>query len=178
MTDSDDRLARLARADARAAGEAIAQLHGPACYALAYRLLGRRDDALDCVQDAFVRILRHLHGWRGEGGVKAWAMRIVANEAFRAMHKRARRSARGALAAPGWEAADPADEASRREDARAVREALAGLPDGQRETVALRHYGGLSIAEIAAHRGCAEGTVKATLFQAYRSLAWRLKNDE
>ena len=51
-----------------------------------------------------------------------------------------------------------------------VREAIERLPDGQRTVVALRHYEGFSLKDIAEVRGCALGTVKSTLHQAFRSL--------
>ena len=50
------------------------------------------------------------------------------------------------------------------------KEAIELLPDGQRTVVALRHYEGFSLKEIAEVRGCALGTVKSTLHQAFRSL--------
>jgi len=167
----------LALSDARTAGESIARRYAPECYALAYRLLQNREDALDCTQDAFVRIFRNIQSWRGDGSLKAWVMKIVANEAFR--HRRRRRAV--------WtdpsnlsdlsDGSDPSDGPVRRESGRIVRKALFALPDGQRETLTLRHFGGLSLAEIAAERGCALGTVKATLFTAYEALRRTLPPD-
>lgn len=51
-----------------------------------------------------------------------------------------------------------------------VKAAIAELPPGQRAAVVLRHYEGLSLKEIADARGCALGTVKSTLHQAFRNL--------
>jgi RNA polymerase sigma factor (sigma-70 family) len=51
-----------------------------------------------------------------------------------------------------------------------LREAIVGLPPRQRAAIVLRYLADLSIAEVAAAMDCAEGTVKATLHQALRSL--------
>jgi RNA polymerase sigma factor (sigma-70 family) len=56
-----------------------------------------------------------------------------------------------------------------------LRATLADLPDRQREAVVLRFFEDLSVEETAAAMKCAEGTVKATVHQALRSLRNRLR---
>ena len=51
-----------------------------------------------------------------------------------------------------------------------LREAIDGLPPAQRAIVVMRHYDGMPLKEIAEVRGVALGTVKSTLFQAFRTL--------
>ena len=51
-----------------------------------------------------------------------------------------------------------------------IRRGMEKLPEGQRVIMALRHYQGLSLKEIAEVRDCAVGTVKSALFQAFRNL--------
>lgn len=170
MTEADATLNEHVRSGHASASD-LAHAYGVDCYRLASRLLGRADDARDCVQDAFVRVLRHLDRWRcrsDSGPIKAWMLRIVANEAFRSIRAARRRRRMPRLAETTI--ASPADDVAQREADSLVRTALSALPRSQRETIMLRHYGGLSLAEIAECRRCALGTVKATLFAAYQAL--------
>src|SRR5438105_4514374 len=48
-------------------------------YALAYRTLGREDDARDVVQEAFLRAFRGLKGFKGEAKFSSWLYRITLN---------------------------------------------------------------------------------------------------
>ena len=102
-------------------------------------------------------------------------MRIVTNEAFRHRGRRDRAEAGSSVDRHGR--AETSDPLIRRERALAVRRALILLPPAQRETLALRHFADLSLAEIAAARGCAVGTVKAALFQACDALRRALPAD-
>ncbi|MCH7494375.1 Hsp70 family protein [bacterium] len=58
-----------------------------------------------------------------------------------------------------------------------VRRAMETLPEGQGIVMALRHYQGLSIKEIAEVRQCAVGTVKSALFQAFRNLQKAVRSE-
>jgi len=151
--------------------ELLVRRHAQGAYQLAYRILQNHQDAMDCVQDAFVRALGSISRWRGDGSLRGWVLRIVANEAFR-QRTGARR--RVPIPSAARRVEEPPDAASRREAGRIVREAVAALAPAQRETLVLRHFGHLSLAEVAAARGCALGTVKATLSQAYKILARKL----
>jgi RNA polymerase sigma-70 factor (ECF subfamily) len=73
---------------------------------------------------------------------------------------------RGGDVAPGEHAVHPPDV----ERAITVDQALASLTPRQREMVVLRFHADLPVKDIAEAMGCAEGTVKATLHQALRSL--------
>src|SRR5262249_19520362 len=48
-------------------------------YRVAYRLLGHEADALDAVQEGFVKALTHLHGFQGRSSFKTWLLRVVSN---------------------------------------------------------------------------------------------------
>ena len=60
--------------------------------AVALRYMARRDEAQDVLQDSFVRILTTIDGfdYRGEGSLKAWVCRIVANQAIDHLQRRQR----------------------------------------------------------------------------------------
>ena len=69
----------------------------------------------------------------------------------------------------------PLADAERSEERDRLRSVLADLPDRQREAIVLRFLEELSVEQTAAAMECAEGTVKATVHQALRSLRQRLK---
>src|SRR3954470_8717805 len=79
--------------DDQALGELL-DAHQRDAYNLAYRLLGRPEDAADAVQDAFLRAVRAI---RGNGAApreperfRSWLLRIVSNVAFDQLRQRAR----------------------------------------------------------------------------------------
>jgi len=176
-------LARAFRGGDPEAFSALVDLFKERFYRIAYRILGNPDDALDTVQDAFVRIHRGIVGWDERAAFYSWSYRIVTNLAIDALRRKGRdRKAReqaaqeraGAHHDPEPQDVSAADVSRLVERAR---EAIAKLPPGQRAIVALRHYENLSLKEIAEIRGCAVGTVKSTLHQAFNSLRRALGGD-
>ena len=74
-------LARARRGDG-AAFEAIYRCYARPAYSLALRLCGRPDLAEDVVQEAFLKAMEKLGGYRGEAPFGAWLKRLVANSAI------------------------------------------------------------------------------------------------
>jgi RNA polymerase sigma-70 factor, ECF subfamily len=134
--------------------------------------LGDRSLAEEATQEAFTRALKH---WRRVGQFDqptSW-LYVVAMNHVRDGWRRARRQ-------PRWdESLVPGpDVGGRVTTAVSVREAIATLPDRQREAVVLRYLADLSLAEVAEAMGCAVGTVKATLHHALRDLRVELEEDD
>src|SRR6188768_3491859 len=79
MTRTDEELVALATAgDLDCFNQLVARWERP-IYALAYRTLGREEDARDVVQEAFLRAYRGLRGFRGEAKFSSWLYRITLN---------------------------------------------------------------------------------------------------
>lgn len=154
----------------------LIELHQERFFRVAYRVVGDADEALDVVQDAFVKIHDRIDSWDRESRFTSWAYRIVTNVAIDRLRRRGRERKAWEQRAQGWDETheDAADAGLVREERRTlvdqVRDAIEQLPPGQRAIVALRHYEQFSLKEIAEIRGCALGTVKSTLHQAFRSL--------
>jgi RNA polymerase sigma-70 factor (ECF subfamily) len=134
--------------------------------ALAYGLSGSRSAAEELAQEAFLAAHRR---W-GEVGAyddpSAWLRRVVVNRSVSLVR---RRVAEGlALARLGARRALPDDLP---ESDEAVWRAVRALPRRHAQVVALHYIDDRPVASIAAILGCAEGTVKAHLHQARRSLA-------
>jgi RNA polymerase sigma-70 factor (ECF subfamily) len=171
-----DRLAREFRRGSGAAFASLFDLYHEKFYRIAYRVVGHKEDALDVVQDAFVKLHRSISTWDERAAFTSWAYRIVTNMAIDLLRKRGRD--RRAREESSLERQDvTSDEETPELEANDVtalvgraRQAIAALPPKQRAIVALRHYEGLSLKEIAVVRECAVGTVKSTLHQAFRNL--------
>jgi RNA polymerase sigma-70 factor (ECF subfamily) len=151
-------------------------------YALAYRVIGREEDARDVAQETFLRAFRALGGFKGQAKFSSWLYRITLN-LCRDWIRRERR----APIAPVPEGVDlielaseaePAetieDLVSRRELGRAVARAMALLPEEQRTAIVLKEYHGLTFQEIAELLDCPLSTVKTRLYQGLTVLRRQL----
>ena len=83
-------LERFAAGDRTALEELFRRYRQPA-YRVAYRLLGNEPDALDAVQEGFVKALTHLSGFQGRSSFKTWLLRVVSNAALDLGRQRGRR---------------------------------------------------------------------------------------
>jgi RNA polymerase sigma-70 factor (ECF subfamily) len=164
---ADLALISRARAGDAEAFDSLMRQHMDRVYALAYRMLRDREEALDVVQEVFIRLHGSIGSLRAEGHVTAWLYRVCVNRCID--HTRRRR----AETVPLDEAtladaahAEPDQALERRELQRAVLAAVDALPPRQRAVFLLRHYEHLSLEEIGRSLGCATGTVKAHLSRA------------
>lgn len=167
-------LARFAGGDRPALDELFRRYRAVA-YRVGYRLLGREADALDAVQDGFIKALTHLDRFRGHSSFKTWLLRIVSNAALDLGRHRRRDgwNDRPAAKAVGAELDDcpPPDFDLHRADLRkAIDAALARLPAAQRQTFVLHVDGELSYREVADTLGISIGTVMSRLFYARQKL--------
>src|SRR5215831_7929158 len=87
----DDCLLRCFAAGDRAALEELFRRYRAPAYRVAYRLLGNEADALDAVQEGFVKALAHLPGFEGRSSFKTWLLRVVSNAALDLGRQRGRR---------------------------------------------------------------------------------------
>jgi RNA polymerase sigma-70 factor, ECF subfamily len=168
----EELVARTMTGDADSFNQLILRWERP-IYALAYRTIGREEEARDIVQDTFLRAYRALPGFRGQAKFSSWLYRIALN-LCRDWIRRQRRTP--TVQAPeGVELADLASEqgpiesiedlVARREMSRAVAEAMTQLPEEQRTAIILKEYHGLTFQEIADLQGCPLSTVKTRLYQ-------------
>ena len=175
---SDEQLLTRARAGQRQALEEVFVRYRQPAYRVAYRLLGNEADALDAVQEGFVKALTHLHGFQGRSSFKTWLLRVVSNAALDLGRQRGRREAVSLESAQSGDGLPPqltaADESGRgleRADLRTVLDkALATLSDVQRQTFVLYADAGLSYREIADVMGTSIGTVMSRLYYARQKL--------
>jgi len=179
-----DTIAAARRGDRDARGRLLHRLQDPWCR-MCLSLLPVPDLARDATQETAVRFLRQLAGFRGESQLRTWSLGIALNVVREFKRQRARTrtgvdpdgrtTIERAAGEPGDRQPMPLADAERSEERDRLRSVLADLPDRQREAIVLRFLEELSVEQTAATMGCAEGTVKATVHQALRSLRQRLK---
>jgi RNA polymerase sigma-70 factor (ECF subfamily) len=170
-------IARARRGNRLALDELFRRYREPA-YRVAYRLLGNTEDALDAVQDGFIKALTHLRGFEHRCSFKTWLLRVVSNAALDLGRQRRRRDELAAAATDRAvenggatpEHADPAREAEESDLRQALSAALMQLPEAQRRTFVLHVDGGLSYREVAEAMGISIGTVMSRLFYARQKL--------
>jgi RNA polymerase sigma-70 factor (ECF subfamily) len=173
MTWTDEELvARSVGGDADSFNELILRWERP-IYALAYRTIGREEDARDVCQETFLRAYRALPGFRGQAKFSSWLYRIALN----LCRDWVRRERRTPVVQPPEDgdlmemaaAAEPSesieDLVMRKDLARSVERAMALLPEEQRMAIVLKEYHGLTFQEIADLAGCPLSTVKTRLYQ-------------
>ena len=143
--------------------------HGGAAYSLAYRILGERTAAEDCIQEAFISIWRSGARFdRARGSVRSWTLSIVRNRAIDALRSKAAKAPKLTFDDDAILEARPAAEhteaeAIERETAGEVRDALAQLPSDQSKVIQLAYFGGFSQSEIAGMLNLPLGTVKGRM---------------
>ncbi len=130
---------------------------GNLVWRLALARMANVADAEDVYQDVFLRYFRHEDKFESDEHRRAWLIRCTVNRAKSALISPHRRRI-----LPLETAAEIGVEPENRE----VYAAVLALPAKYRTVIHLHYFEGLSVAEIAADLGCAEGTVKAQLHRA------------
>lgn len=164
-------LVLYARGDAEAARELTDRML-PRALSVATRVLGDRAEAEDVAQEAMLRLWRIAPDWQtGQAKVSTWLYRVTMNLCIDLQRKR-----RGGTVALD-DAPDPADHApsaaeqlvaKARSDA--LQDALAQLPDRQRQAVVLRHLEELANPEIAEILGVSVEAVESLVARGKRGL--------
>jgi RNA polymerase sigma-70 factor, ECF subfamily len=178
-TRTDEELALALQKGEEPAFEELVRRHQARVFAVAYRLTGNRDDALDVAQEALLKAYRKIESWAPTGGFQSWLMRLTSNQAIDHLRRRKRRQhqslddgslAAGRLMATDKVGMDVARQAQAQEIEARVQAALHVLSPSQRTVFVLRHYEGMALADIAPVLGCTVGSVKVHLFRAVKKM--------
>jgi RNA polymerase sigma-70 factor (ECF subfamily) len=183
MTRTDEELVALTvTGDVDSFNQLVVRWERP-IYALAYRVIGREEEARDVVQETFLRAFRGLANFRGQAKFSSWLYRIALN-LCRDWIRRERR-APVAQAPEGVDLAELVSEqgpvesiedlVARHDMSRAVGRAMQKLPEEQRTAIILKEYHGMTFQEIADLQGCPLSTVKTRLYQGLSVIRRELK---
>jgi len=182
-----DLVPAAAAGDREARRELFERFRGPA-YQVALRVTGRHEDALDVVQDSFIKAFDALAVFQRDASFKTWLLRIVSNRALDVLRARRVRLAASLDAGPDDHATTPTpvdrgapapgDRIENAELAERLASAVEALPPDQRAVFALYATGELTYGEIAETLGVPIGTVMSRLYHARLRLKERLKDLE
>ena len=160
----------------------LVTLYQDQLFALVVRMVPDRDQASDCVQEAFFSSFRNLTSFRG-GSVKSWLSRICVNAAMDTQRARKRRPVQPypELDDESWQPpagveADPERTALEAERTRALRGALAAITNDQRAAIVLFDVEGYDYGEIAEMTGVSLGTVKSRIHRGRLALRGLLED--
>lgn len=146
----------------------IFKLHRNNAYGLAFQYARNKEDALDIVQDAFIKAYQNLNRFDRKREFGPWLLTIVRNQAIDFLRKSKR------TRVEDLPPILPDHGSQRRTERRVLRmqiqQALGKLPEKQREIVYLKDYQGHSYAEIAEIQDIPIGTVMSRLHHARKKL--------
>lgn len=163
---------RGARAGDRRSFARLVDRHQDVARRVAVGIVGSGADADDVVQDAFVKAYVRLHQFDTARSFRPWLLAIVANESRNRLRSTGRRRAADLRLASltstldERDQTDPAMDHERRALRATLADAVAVLPERDREVLALRFFADLSEAETAEALGCPVGTVKSRVSRA------------
>jgi RNA polymerase sigma-70 factor (ECF subfamily) len=147
--------------------ERLVRLHERMVLGVAYRLLGRMEDAQDAAQEVFLKLFQKHN--QIEGDAKPWLYRVTVNVCNDWYRKRT------AVAQPDEQAADPSPNAlttiTIEERKRLLKEGLQTLAPRERTAIVLRDIEGRSTQEVAKILGVEEVTVRSQICVARVKLA-------
>lgn len=164
-------VALVARSEEAALGE-LYDRYGAAAYRLARRIVRDPTLAEDVVQEAFLAIWRGAARFLPERArAAAWIMTLVHRRAVDVVRREQRRRALPLEDGDDDRIVEAADDAVwLRLERERVQQALAELPDQQRETIELAYYGGFTQSELAERLGRPVGTIKSQMFAGLTNL--------
>ena len=161
----------------QAAWEQIVRMHWRKVFNLAYKFVGRHDEAEDLTQDIFLRIFKALRTFDRRANFQTWLISISRNlciDHYRSLRKERETMARDVDAgelSPASPDRGPDRQLEQLDLKALVRQALAELPAALREAVVLRDLQEFSYLEIAERLHLPEGTVKSRINRGRLELA-------
>ena len=179
-TEIDEIIERCLKGD-QVAWAVIMDRHRRKVFNLAYKFVGRHDEAEDLTQDIFLKIFKSLHTFDRRANFQTWLVSVSRNlciDHYRSVRKERETIDRdvdaGELtpAAPGQNAYQALEQRDRVE---LLRKAMAELPPTLREAVVKRDIQELSYQEIADKLRLPEGTVKSRINRGRTELARQIR---
>src|SRR5579872_327943 len=157
----------------------LVEQHSRAIFRLAFRMTGNEQDAEDVVQETFLRAYRQLSRYEARSSFSTWLYRIASNYALDLIRTRRRHEERRERGnSEGRDILQSIPESSPGPDRifygsqvkDRVSAALDRLSAQERSAFVLRHFEGLSIAEIGEALGTGTNATKHSIFRAVQKL--------
>lgn len=180
MRLTDHELIALYFARSEEAIEATEAQYGAYCRTIALRILGREEDAEECLADVWLRVWNAVPPERPEH-FKGWLGTVTRNRAItlrRAGERRAAQVDGAALELALDLSGGPQEGLEARELGRAISQFLAGQPEKNRNVFLRRYWYGDTVEEAARWAGWSASRTKSTLFRMRNKLKEYLKKED
>jgi len=175
-TDINWKLIEAAKEGDNRARKQLYELYARAMFNVCFRLMNKREDAEDVLQEAFVQAFTRLDSFRYESTFGSWLKRIVINTAINALKKRKVDLKLSDDMGKYRHLAEDNIEEPLPLSVNDVREALKQLPEGGRVVFSLYLLEGYDHQEIASILGITESTSKSQFMRAKRRVYDILKD--
>jgi RNA polymerase sigma-70 factor, ECF subfamily len=183
VDDAD--LVGAARTGDRGAFQTLFERYNRRAYTLALGVVRNNDDALDVVQDAFIKAHRHLNRFEGNASFYTWLYRIVMNLAIDHLRKQRRQQPVELDEAAPQDVLDdsllpkilggnPGRALLDKQIRARIDAALDQLSDNHRAVLVMRELEGMSYEDMATAVGCSKGTIMSRLFHARKNMQRQL----
>jgi RNA polymerase sigma-70 factor (ECF subfamily) len=177
---TDALIDRCRRGDQRA-WDAIVQRYRRKVFGVAYKFVGRHEEAEDLTQDIFLKVFKSLDSFDRRANFQTWLISVSRNLCID--HYRSLRQERLAInrdvdpssLSPASKEPEPAAGLEREDRVALLRTALAALPASLRTAVVMRDLQELPYQEIAERLGLPEGTVKSRINRGRTELARQIR---
>ena len=191
MEYTDEQLINMSvKGDASAFGVLVERYQNKA-YAISIKIVQNHDDALDCVQDSFIKAFRSLSSFNFQSSFNTWLYRIVTNTSLDLLRKNKKYQSNIPIEKPlsgdddddyfiqiEDRKADVENIAVSNQTVIAVREAIDKLSEDLKKVILLFEIEQFSLIEVSKILNIPVGTVKSRLFRAREKLAILLKDKE
>jgi RNA polymerase sigma-70 factor (ECF subfamily) len=158
----------------RLAFKAIVTFYQQKVFLLAYSIMRNKEDAMDIVQETFLRLFQKLGSYEKEKSFPAWLLQMAKNlciDYYRKNYSKRREfESSRSIEELNLAADDGPDNPASADLRRIFSRCLGKLGEQQRLVFVLKHYNGLQYHEIAQVLNISPGTVKSLHFKAVRNL--------
>jgi len=182
--DPDAAFVRAVQAGDMAAFDHLVLKHKDKLFNMVYWLLGDYQEANDCAQDTFIKVVKSIKKFRFESSFSTWLYRIAINTCKNRLKSSAYRWKKKTVPLENPQSSEqgnrsyeiqngspsPANELEKKERLMMIQKAINALPQEQNKVIVLRDIQGLSYQEIADITGLNLGTVKSRLARARMEL--------
>ncbi len=171
---------RCLRGD-QVAWERIVRQHWRRVFNVAYKFVGKHDEAEDLTQDIFIKIFKSLGTFDRRANFQTWLISVSRNlciDHYRSVRKERQTIDRDVDAnelSPATHEPGPMAALEQRDRRSLLREALASLPESLRTAVVMRDIQEFSYQEIATRLDLPEGTVKSRINRGRNELARQIR---
>jgi RNA polymerase sigma-70 factor (ECF subfamily) len=150
-------------------------------YRIAYGVVRHREDALDIVQEVFIKLFRSIKNFEGKSRFYTYLYRMAMNTAIDHSRKMKKISMSSIDEEGGFTPVDAVENrpdriAAKKELGEMLIKAMDNLPDDQRATLIFREVEGLSYRETAEATGCSIGTVMSRLHYGRKKIQESLRD--